>query len=342
VLAFFKDSASLRRATPPLRVCFQDYNSGKAEGNEPAAPMWAEPLIINQGSFYYKIKTDARGPKKWGYAFTVEAIASPAAAAALPIKMVTIESLHEYTDNERGQESVTLNGATGLSVHFDGKCSVERNSDELRINGQIFSDWVNGPCWEQELQITKNTFQLEFMSDDSETAYGYKFVVRPTADESGKGLAGLSEVDASNQVHVGYVEWLVTSVLGVTATRGLPPGISSLLEAVVCALPSLPIPSRTRLLRALTRTLAEGVNWAERGDVLAPSEATQRAVRLMYRAMLKQHELERKNVGKSRVLFSPYLQVGVCQSPNLTDGDSFGCKRLIRQRSDVNKFCLDV
>uniref|UniRef100_A0A665UZ45 Zinc finger, ZZ-type with EF hand domain 1 n=1 Tax=Echeneis naucrates TaxID=173247 RepID=A0A665UZ45_ECHNA len=92
------------------------------------------------------------------------------------------ESKHPYDNNTNFQDKVHIPGAIYLSVKFDSRCYTEEGCDELMMSssGDFLQDVHNfsgSPLKWSDFEIPGDTLYYRFMSDMSNTEWGYKFTV---------------------------------------------------------------------------------------------------------------------------------------------------------------------
>ncbi|KAJ8343042.1 hypothetical protein SKAU_G00329700 [Synaphobranchus kaupii] len=92
------------------------------------------------------------------------------------------ESKHPYDNNTTFQDKVHIPGAIYLSVKFDSRCYTEEGCDELQMasSGDFLQDQHNfsgSPQKWTDFEIPGDTLHYRFISDMSNTEWGYKFTV---------------------------------------------------------------------------------------------------------------------------------------------------------------------
>ncbi|KAG5844359.1 hypothetical protein ANANG_G00161670 [Anguilla anguilla] len=92
------------------------------------------------------------------------------------------ESKHPYDNNTTFEDKVHIPGAIYLSVKFDSRCYTEEGCDELQMasSGDFLQDQHNfsgSPQKWTDFEIPGDTLHYRFISDMSNTEWGYKFTV---------------------------------------------------------------------------------------------------------------------------------------------------------------------
>ncbi|KAL2094997.1 hypothetical protein ACEWY4_009716 [Coilia grayii] len=92
------------------------------------------------------------------------------------------ESKHPYDNDTNFQDKVHIPGAIYLSVKFDPRCHTEEGCDELLMSssGDFLQDVHNFSGFHQkwtDFEIPGDTLHYRFVSDMSNTEWGYKFTV---------------------------------------------------------------------------------------------------------------------------------------------------------------------
>ncbi|XP_063059602.1 zinc finger ZZ-type and EF-hand domain-containing protein 1 [Engraulis encrasicolus] len=92
------------------------------------------------------------------------------------------ESKHPYDNDTNFQDKVHIPGAIYLSVKFDPRCHTEEGCDELLMSssGDFLQDLHNFSGFHQkwtDFEIPGDTLHYRFVSDMSNTEWGYKFTV---------------------------------------------------------------------------------------------------------------------------------------------------------------------
>uniref|UniRef100_A0A673BN08 Zinc finger, ZZ-type with EF hand domain 1 n=1 Tax=Sphaeramia orbicularis TaxID=375764 RepID=A0A673BN08_9TELE len=116
------------------------------------------------------------------------------------------ESKHPYDNNTNFEDKVHIPGAIYLSVKFDSRCYTEEGCDELIMSSS--SDYLQDvhnfsgspPKW-SDFEIPGDTLYYRFLSDMSNTEWGYKFTV--TGGHRGRFQTGfeiLKQMLADDQV----------------------------------------------------------------------------------------------------------------------------------------------
>ncbi|XP_041474383.1 zinc finger ZZ-type and EF-hand domain-containing protein 1-like isoform X3 [Lytechinus variegatus] len=135
----------------------------------------------------------------------------------------TLESKHNYETNVTEQGSITLPGATHLSIKFDERCCTESCCDTLQISSNssfkhdvhTFSGHYGSANW-VDFDLPGDTLYYKFHSDDgSSTEWGYKLTV--TGNKLGRFETGyvilntvLANPKLAQQVPLQELwEWLV-------------------------------------------------------------------------------------------------------------------------------------
>ncbi|RVE63589.1 hypothetical protein OJAV_G00137730 [Oryzias javanicus] len=116
------------------------------------------------------------------------------------------ESKHPYDNNTNFEDKVHIPGAIYLSVKFDSRCNTEEGCDELIMSssGDFLQDVHNfsgTPQKWSDFEIPGDTLYYRFMSDMSNTEWGYKFTV--TGGHRGRFQTGfeiLKQMLADDQV----------------------------------------------------------------------------------------------------------------------------------------------
>ncbi|XP_071500526.1 zinc finger ZZ-type and EF-hand domain-containing protein 1-like [Diadema antillarum] len=132
----------------------------------------------------------------------------------------TIESKHNYDNNTSELGSVTLQGATHLSIKFDDRCCTESGCDVLTLaSDAAFKHDVHSfsglhPNW-ADFDIPGDTLHYKFQSDSNNTDWGYKLTI--TGNKLGRFETGyvilntvLSSPQLARQVPLQQLwEWVV-------------------------------------------------------------------------------------------------------------------------------------
>ncbi|KAM4546819.1 zinc finger ZZ-type and EF-hand domain-containing protein 1 [Fundulus diaphanus] len=92
------------------------------------------------------------------------------------------ESKHPYDNNTNFEDKVHIPGAIYLSVKFDSRCYTEEGCDELIMSSssdflQDVHNFSGSPQKWSDFEIPGDTLYYRFMSDMSNTEWGYKFTV---------------------------------------------------------------------------------------------------------------------------------------------------------------------
>ncbi|XP_077167465.1 zinc finger ZZ-type and EF-hand domain-containing protein 1 isoform X1 [Paroedura picta] len=154
------------------------------------------------------------------------------------------ESKHPYSNNTSFEDKVHIPGAIYLSIKFDSQCNTEEGCDELLISSssdlQHDRHSFSGPPhkW-TDFEIPGDTLYYRFISDMSNTEWGYKFTV--TAGHLGRFQTGfeilkqmLSEERVVPHIPLAKVwEWQVGVACRQTGHQRLK-AIHLLLKIVQC------------------------------------------------------------------------------------------------------------
>lgn len=92
------------------------------------------------------------------------------------------ESKHPYDNNTNFEDKVHIPGAIYLSVKFDSRCHTEEGCDELIMSSssdflQDVHNFSGSPQKWSDFEIPGDNLYYRFMSDMSNTEWGYKFTV---------------------------------------------------------------------------------------------------------------------------------------------------------------------
>nr|XP_019941221.1 PREDICTED: zinc finger ZZ-type and EF-hand domain-containing protein 1 isoform X3 [Paralichthys olivaceus] len=92
------------------------------------------------------------------------------------------ESKHPYDNNTNFEDKVHIPGAIYLSVKFDSRCHTEEGCDELIMSSssdflQDVHNFSGSPQKWSDFEIPGDTLYYRFMSDMSNTEWGYKLTV---------------------------------------------------------------------------------------------------------------------------------------------------------------------
>ncbi|XP_062261903.1 zinc finger ZZ-type and EF-hand domain-containing protein 1 isoform X1 [Platichthys flesus] len=92
------------------------------------------------------------------------------------------ESKHPYDNNTNFEDKVNIPGAIYLSVKFDSRCHTEDGCDELIMSSssdflQDVHNFSGSPQKWSDFEIPGDTLYYRFVSDMSNTEWGYKFTV---------------------------------------------------------------------------------------------------------------------------------------------------------------------
>ncbi|XP_061104197.1 zinc finger ZZ-type and EF-hand domain-containing protein 1 isoform X3 [Conger conger] len=104
------------------------------------------------------------------------------------------ESKHPYDNNTTFEDKVHIPGAIYLSVKFDSRCYTEEGCDEIQMasSSDFLQDQHNfsgSPQKWTDFEIPGDTLHYRFISDMSNTEWGYKFTV--TGGHRGRFQTGL-------------------------------------------------------------------------------------------------------------------------------------------------------
>ncbi|XP_074528100.1 zinc finger ZZ-type and EF-hand domain-containing protein 1 [Halichoeres trimaculatus] len=116
------------------------------------------------------------------------------------------ESKHPYDNNTNFADKVHIPGAIYLSIKFDSRCYTEEGCDELFMSSssdflQDVHNFSGSPQKWSDFEIPGDTLYYRFMSDMSNTEWGYKFTV--TGGHRGRFQTGfeiLKQMLADEQV----------------------------------------------------------------------------------------------------------------------------------------------
>ncbi|XP_076867897.1 LOW QUALITY PROTEIN: zinc finger ZZ-type and EF-hand domain-containing protein 1 [Brachyhypopomus gauderio] len=101
------------------------------------------------------------------------------------------ESKHPYENNTNFEDKVHVPGAFYLAVKFDSRCHTEEGCDELQLasSGDFQQDLhtFSGQKW-ADVEIPGDTLYYRFISDMSNTEWGYRFTV--TGGQRGRFQTG--------------------------------------------------------------------------------------------------------------------------------------------------------
>ncbi|XP_070699308.1 zinc finger ZZ-type and EF-hand domain-containing protein 1 [Pempheris klunzingeri] len=154
------------------------------------------------------------------------------------------ESKHPYDNNTNFEDKVHIPGAIYLSVKFDSRCYTEEGCDELIMSSssdflQDVHNFSGSPQKWSDFEIPGDTLYYRFMSDMSNTEWGYKFTV--TGGHRGRFQTGfeiLKQMLADEQV-LGHLpladiwEWQVGVACRQTGNQRLK-AIHLLLRLLQC------------------------------------------------------------------------------------------------------------
>ncbi|KAF3706699.1 Zinc finger ZZ-type and EF-hand domain-containing protein 1 [Channa argus] len=168
------------------------------------------------------------------------------------------ESKHPYDNNTNFEDKVHIPGAIYLSVKFDSRCYTEEGCDELIMSSssdflQDVHNFSGSPQKWSDFEIPGDTLYYRFMSDMSNTEWGYKFTV--TGGHRGRFQTGfeiLKQMLADDQV-LGHLplrdiwDWQVGVACRQTGNQRLK-AINLLLRLLQC-------PSQTACELTLLRPL---------------------------------------------------------------------------------------
>ncbi|XP_062414058.1 zinc finger ZZ-type and EF-hand domain-containing protein 1 isoform X3 [Pungitius pungitius] len=168
------------------------------------------------------------------------------------------ESKHPYDNNTNFEDKVHIPGAIYLSVKCDPRCHTEEGCDELIMSSssdllQDVHNFSGSPQKWSDFEVPGDTLYYKFMSDMSNTEWGYKFTV--TGGHRGRFQTGfeilkqmLAEDQVLNQLPLADIwEWQV----GV-ACRQIG---NQRLKAIHLLLRLLQCPSQTACELTLLRPL---------------------------------------------------------------------------------------
>ncbi|XP_061557820.1 zinc finger ZZ-type and EF-hand domain-containing protein 1 isoform X2 [Phycodurus eques] len=154
------------------------------------------------------------------------------------------ESKHPYDNNTNFEDKVHIPGAIYLSVKFDSRCHTEEGCDEFIMSSS--SDFLQdvhifsgSPQKWTDFEIPGDTLYYKFMSDMSNTEWGYKFTV--TGGHRGRFQTGfeilkqmLAEEQVLNQLPLTDIwEWQVGVACRQTGNQRLK-AIHLLLRLLQC------------------------------------------------------------------------------------------------------------
>ncbi|XP_057676700.1 zinc finger ZZ-type and EF-hand domain-containing protein 1 isoform X1 [Corythoichthys intestinalis] len=154
------------------------------------------------------------------------------------------ESKHPYDNNTNFEDKVHIPGAIYLSVKFDSRCHTEEGCDEFIMSSSsdfhhdvhIFS---GSPQKWSDFEIPGDTLYYKFMSDMSNTEWGYKFTI--SGGHRGRFLTGfeilkqmLADEQVLNQLPLTEIwEWQVGVACRQTGNQRLK-AIHLLLRLLQC------------------------------------------------------------------------------------------------------------
>ncbi|XP_041807765.1 zinc finger ZZ-type and EF-hand domain-containing protein 1 [Chelmon rostratus] len=154
------------------------------------------------------------------------------------------ESKHPYDNNTNFEDKVHIPGAIYLSVKFDSRCYTEEGCDELIVSSssdflQDVHNFSGSPQKWSDFEIPGDTLYYRFMSDMSNTEWGYKFTI--TGGHRGRFQTGfeiLKQMLADDQVlsHLPLAdiwEWQVGVACRQTGSQRLK-AIHLLLRLLQC------------------------------------------------------------------------------------------------------------
>ncbi|KAJ7997345.1 hypothetical protein DPEC_G00228020 [Dallia pectoralis] len=156
----------------------------------------------------------------------------------------TRESKHPYDNNTNFEDKVQIPGAIYLSVKLDSRCYTEEGCDELVMASssdflQDLHNFSGSPQKWTDFEIPGDTLHYRFISDMSNTEWGYKFTV--TGGHRGRFQTGfeiLKQILADNRVLsllplADIWEWLVGVACRQTGNQRLK-AIHLLLRLLQC------------------------------------------------------------------------------------------------------------
>ncbi|MED6291096.1 Zinc finger ZZ-type and EF-hand domain-containing protein 1 [Characodon lateralis] len=154
------------------------------------------------------------------------------------------ESKHPYDNNANFEDKVHIPGAIYLSVKFDSRCYTEEGCDELIMSSssdflQDVHSFSGSPQKWSDFEIPGDTLYYRFMSDMSNTEWGYKFTV--TGGHRGRFQTGfeilkqmLADVRVLSHLPVADIwEWQVGVACRQTGSQRLK-AIHLLLRLLQC------------------------------------------------------------------------------------------------------------
>ncbi|XP_061596133.1 zinc finger ZZ-type and EF-hand domain-containing protein 1 isoform X1 [Cololabis saira] len=154
------------------------------------------------------------------------------------------ESKHPYDNNTNFEDKVHIPGAIHLSVKFDSRCYTEEGCDELIMSSssdflQDVHNFSGSPQKWSDFEIPGDTLYYRFMSDMSNTEWGYKFTV--TGGHRGRFQTGfeilkqlLADDQVLNHLPLGDIwEWQVGVACRQTGNQRLK-AIHLLLRLLQC------------------------------------------------------------------------------------------------------------
>ncbi|KAM3601090.1 uncharacterized protein V6R79_007539 [Siganus canaliculatus] len=154
------------------------------------------------------------------------------------------ESKHPYDNNTNFEDKVHIPGAIYLSVKFDPCCYTEEGCDELIMSSssdflQDVHNFSGSPQKWSDFDIPGDTLYYRFMSDMSNTEWGYKFTV--TGGHRGRFQTGfemlkhmLADDQVLSQLPLGDIwEWQVGVACRQTGNQRLK-AIHLLLRLLQC------------------------------------------------------------------------------------------------------------
>lgn len=155
------------------------------------------------------------------------------------------ESKHPYDNNTNSEDKVHIPGAFYLSVKFDPRCQTEEGCDELQLSSSTdfqqdlhtfsgsYHKWA-------DVEIPGDTLHYRFISDMSNTEWGYKFTV--TGGHRGRFQTGfeilkqmLADEQALAHLPLAVIwEWQVSVACRQTGSQRLK-AIHLLLRILQCS-----------------------------------------------------------------------------------------------------------
>jgi len=183
----FEAGAQLEKSSEHLAFLDSEGNEIRAYEDENTF----QDFVIKASTFKLRFKTDSEG-KRFGFAITAIPIkldreeercnefAQLGNTIFDGLKTQIIETPHPYCPNMqiRRQYSFKNPSVRSIRVHFSPESQIEPIHDLLRLTNEFSEkEFANGIL--EDVVLRGNSFEFEFMTDRSESLYGFQMIITP-------------------------------------------------------------------------------------------------------------------------------------------------------------------